>query len=166
MAPRRHHTPLSDESYQALVRSETDLTPRPWALERVRYLSAGGTRRLALVFLDPSVSPLAVDLATIPELAQASDSDLFELRLSPARDTIILEALDVHLSVEGLITAATGRAAGNADFVTSHNAFVERHGLPLARHRIADLLVMPGVADIELDSPRHAELARPADDLS
>lgn len=106
MAPRRHPTSLSDECYQALVRSETNLTPRPWALERVQYLSADGTRRLMLAFLDPSVSPLVVDVATIPELAQASESNLLELRLSPARDTIIWEALDVHLSVEGLIAGS------------------------------------------------------------
>ncbi|MGT2455626.1 type II toxin-antitoxin system Phd/YefM family antitoxin [Cupriavidus basilensis] len=32
-----------------------------------------------------------------------------------------------------------------------------------SQQKIADLLAMPGLEDIELDIPRHAELARPAD---
>jgi hypothetical protein len=154
MSTRRIPTPLSVEAYQALVESEADLTPSPWALKHVQCIARSGTRQLSLTFLDPNAPPLVIDVATIPELVQASDSDLRELQLSPAGDTLISEALDVHISVEGLVYT---------EFVASHNDFVEQHGLPLAARRIADLLATPGADDVDVEAPPRDELARGAD---
>jgi len=42
-------------------------------------------------------------VSAIEELAAASVKDLLALQLSPARDTIISDSLDVHLRVEGLV---------------------------------------------------------------
>lgn len=103
METRRKHTKLSTQAYQALVSSESDLTPGPWALDHVRYLSSGGTRRLELSFPDPSAPSLAVPIDNIQELASATVKELRELHLSPARDTIISDTLNVHISVEGII---------------------------------------------------------------
>jgi len=100
---RRKHTKLTDQAYNALVHAEADLSPSPWALERIQYLSSGGIRRLELIFPDPSAPSLVVPINGIQELASAAVSDLRNLRLSPARDTIISDALDAHISVEGLI---------------------------------------------------------------
>jgi hypothetical protein len=48
-------------------------------------------------------APVVIAVAMIPEFAEASLKDFRELHLSPAGDTIILVALDIHISVEGLI---------------------------------------------------------------
>lgn len=103
METRRKHTKLSADKYQALVRSEATLTSSPWALDHVQYLSSGGTRRLELSFPGPDAPSLVVSVRNIRELARATVKDLRELHLSPARDTIISDVLDVHISVEGLI---------------------------------------------------------------
>lgn len=103
METRRKHTKLSAKAYQALVRSEAELIPSPWALDHVQYLSNGGTRRLELSFPDSKAPSLVVAINNIQELAAATVKDLRELYLSPARDTIISDTLDVHISVEGLI---------------------------------------------------------------
>ncbi len=103
METRRKHSKLSAKSYQALVRSEAELTPSLWALHHVQYLSSGGTRRLELSFSDPDAPSLVIPVNNIQELASATVKDLRELHLSPARDTIVSDALDVHISVEGLI---------------------------------------------------------------
>ena len=103
METRRKHTKLSAKAYRALVRSE--LVPSRWALDHVQYLATGGTRRLELSFSDPEAPPLVVPVNNIPELAAATVKDLRELHLSPARDTIISDTMDVHISVEGLIRA-------------------------------------------------------------
>lgn len=104
MATRRKHTQLSAKDYQALVRSEAEFTPSPWALDHVSYLSRGGPRRLELSFPGTNSTPsLVVPISNIRELAAATVKDLRDLYLSPARDTIISDTLDVHISVEGLI---------------------------------------------------------------
>jgi hypothetical protein len=104
MATRRKHTKLSAKDYQGLVKSEADLVVSPWALDQIHYLSSGGPRRLELSFPGSSSAPsLVVPVSSIPELASATVRDLRELHLSPARDTIISDTLDVHISVEGLI---------------------------------------------------------------
>ena len=103
METRRKHTKLSVKSYQALVRSEKEAMPSPWALDRIQYLSSGGIRRLELSFPDPDAPSLVVPVSNIRELVSAGVKDLRELHLSPARDTIISDSLDVHISVEGLI---------------------------------------------------------------
>jgi hypothetical protein len=103
METRRKHTKLSAKAYQALVRSELDVAPSPWALDHVQYHSSGGTRRLELSFPDLDAPSLVVPVNNIRELASATVKELRELHLSPARDTIISNTLDVHISVEGLI---------------------------------------------------------------
>ena len=103
MSTRRKHTPLSASAYQALVRSAAETAPSPWALDGVQYLCTGGTRRLELSFPDPQAPSLVVPVRNIQELASATVKDLRALHLSPARDTIICDTLDVHISVEGLI---------------------------------------------------------------
>jgi hypothetical protein len=100
----RKHTKLSGKDYQALVSSAANLAPSPWALDHINYLSSGGNRRLELAFPGTSATPsLVVPISTIHELASATPKDLRELHLSPSRDTIISDTLDVHISVEGLI---------------------------------------------------------------
>jgi hypothetical protein len=104
MEIRRKHTKLSVNDYQALARSEAELAASPWRLEQIRYLCGGGPRRLELSFPGPASAPsLVVPVSNIRELASATVKDLRELHLSPARDTIVSDALDVHISVEGLI---------------------------------------------------------------
>ena len=103
MATRRKHTQLSAEAYEVLVQSKAELVPSPWALDHIQYLSSGGTRRLELSFPDRNAPSLVVPVNNIEELAKANVQDLRELHLSPARDTIISDTLDVHISVEGLI---------------------------------------------------------------
>jgi hypothetical protein len=104
MATHRKHTKLSVKDYQGLVKSEAEVVVSPWALDQIHYLSSGGPRRLELSFPGPSSTPsLVVPVSSIPELASATVKDLRELHLSPARDTIISDVLDVHISVEGLI---------------------------------------------------------------
>lgn len=103
MATRRKLSTLSTETYESLVRSETELVPSPWALIDVRYLFSGGTRRLKIVFCDRDAPSLVVPVDHIWELAGASTKELRALRLSVARDTIISDALNAHISVEGLI---------------------------------------------------------------
>lgn len=46
---------------------------------------------------------MVVPLHNIQELTSATVKDLRELHLSPTRDTVISDSLDVHISVEGLI---------------------------------------------------------------
>ncbi len=103
MEIRRKHTTLDTNAYEALVDPETKILPSPWALDQIRYLSSNGIRRLELVFPDPDAPSLVVPVSRIKELAAASAKDLKELYLSPARDTIISDTLDAHISVEGLI---------------------------------------------------------------
>jgi hypothetical protein len=103
MEARRKHTKLSTQTHQTLVRSESDLTSSPWALDHIQYRASGSTRRLELSFPDPFAPSLAVPIDNIQELALATVSDLRALHLSPTRDTIISDTLDVHISVEGLI---------------------------------------------------------------
>jgi hypothetical protein len=104
MDTRRKYTELDAKTYQKLVRSESKLTPSPWALDHVRYVSTGGVRRIELSFPESnSILSLMVPVKNIRELESATVKDLRELRLSPARDTIISDALDAHISVEGLV---------------------------------------------------------------
>lgn len=91
------------EAYLTLKQSEVGRSPSPWALDHVQYLSRGGVRRMELSFLDPESPSLAIPINKIRELAAATVKDLHELHLSPARDTVISDTLDVHISVEGLI---------------------------------------------------------------
>jgi len=100
MNVKRPHTELTPAAYKALVSSTEELTASPWALDAVRYSSVGGKRMLELFF--PEFS-LGVPLLAIRELATASVKDLQQLRLSPAADTIIADALDAYISVEGLL---------------------------------------------------------------
>lgn len=113
MATQRKRTTLGAKAYQALVRSEDELVASPWALDRIQYLSSGGTRRLELSFPDPDAPALVVLVNNIEELAAATVKDLRELHLSPARDTIISDTLDVHISVEGLIRDMQNSATFN-----------------------------------------------------
>lgn len=103
MPPRRTLPPLTATAHQALVQSEKELVASPWALDRIRYLSSGGTQRSELSFPDPDAPSLVVPVNDIEELASATAKDLRELHLSPAGDTIISDTLDVHISVKGLI---------------------------------------------------------------
>jgi hypothetical protein len=102
MPTRRQHTKLSGAAYQALVRTEKALEPSPWALEQVRYASVDGVRLLELHFRDGGFS-FGIPLDAVHELSKAKVKDLQAIRLSPARDTIIVDSLDAHISVEGLL---------------------------------------------------------------
>lgn len=103
MESRRKPAVLSTEGYRALVRSESVLAPSPWALDRIRYVANEGSRRLELFFPGPAAFSLSIPVDSIEELARATARDLRGLHLSPGRDTIVSDSLDVHLSVEGLI---------------------------------------------------------------
>ncbi len=102
MTNHRQHTALAPEAYKALVLSSEEIVTSPWALDQVRYSSSHGKRMLELYFSGAEFS-VGVPLLAVQELAKAKVKDLQELRLSPARDTIIAENLDAHISVEGLL---------------------------------------------------------------
>ena len=100
---KKRTSKLGPSAYRALVRSSAKLTLSRWTLDHVHYLSCGGTRWFELSFVDLDAPSLVVPVNNIQELAAATVKDLHELHLSPARDTIISDTLDVHISVEGLI---------------------------------------------------------------
>ena len=101
MATRRKPAILSTDVYQALARSSAN--PSALALEHVRYFVSDEIQWLELSFMDHSRPAVVIAVSRVAELAQANVQDLLGLQLSPARDTIISESLDVHISVEGLI---------------------------------------------------------------
>jgi len=101
MASTRKRASLSTDVYRVLMRSSVKHSPS--SLAYVQWLIRDETSWLELSFLDQSRPPVYIAVSTIAELAEASVEDLLALHLSPARDTIISDSLDVHLSVEGLI---------------------------------------------------------------
>lgn len=105
MATCRMPATLSMDAYQALAQSSAQ--HGALALEHVRYFMSDEKPWLKLLFVDQSLPPVVIAVSTIAELAEASVKDLLALQLSPARDTIISDSLDVHLSVEGLVRDLT-----------------------------------------------------------
>lgn len=96
---------LGADGYQAFAQSSAK--PSALALEHVRCFISDGIPWLTLTFLDQSQPPVIIAVSMIAELAEASVKDLLMLHLSPARNTIISDSLDVHLSVEGLVRDLT-----------------------------------------------------------
>ena len=107
MTVKRPRTELTPSAYKALVISADKQEPSPWALDAVRYASVGEKRMLELFY--PEFS-LGVPLLAIHELKTSTVKDLQTLRLSPAGDTIIVDCLDAHISVEGLLKILRMRA--------------------------------------------------------
>jgi len=100
METRRERTTLSDEAYQALVESSENNQPSIWALDSVEYNES--TKMLELYFPNHQFS-FGVPVDAVAELSNAKISDLKSLSLSPAKDTIVSESLDAHISVCGLV---------------------------------------------------------------
>jgi hypothetical protein len=100
MKIKRQHTELTSSAYQSLVKSTDLQEPSLWSLDEVRYSTISGKRMIGLFFPEYS---LGIPLVDIRELKTANVKELQHLRLSPSGDTIISDALDVHISVEGLL---------------------------------------------------------------
>ena len=114
-AIKRAYTHLADNP--KAVRQRASLSkPSPWILSGVSYARAEGRApaRVVLAFL--SGDTFGIPLEMISELRAATPRQLAKLELSPAGDTIISDAMDAHISVEGLL----------ADYAKRQKAFAER----------------------------------------
>ena len=114
-ATKRVYTNLA-ENPKAVRPRATPSKPSPWVLAGVSFAKENGRipARVVLAFL--SGDSLGIPLAMIPELRAATPRQLAKLELSPAGDTIISDAVDAHISVEGLL----------ADYAKRQSAFAER----------------------------------------
>ncbi len=100
MQTHRKHTKLSPDAYSALVNSSRLQQPSMWALNAVKF---DGEHRMLELYFSGSQFSLGIPVTELHEFSKAKDADWMALRLSPARDTIISESLDQHVSVEGLV---------------------------------------------------------------
>ena len=114
-AKKRAYTVLAGNPDAVRVRADA-LVPNLWALENVNFAKADERMPARLILAFPSGDSLGIPLDVIPELKQATPRQLGRLELSPARDTIISEALDAYISVEGLVR----------DYAKQRSAFAER----------------------------------------
>ncbi|MGE4243092.1 DUF2442 domain-containing protein [Ramlibacter sp.] len=98
---RRAYTKLDTGDIKLLAARHVPPAANPWAVTSVSIRRAKDGARLVLVF--DSGDMLGIPLALVSELAGATREQLQELRLSPARDTIIADKVDAYISVKGLI---------------------------------------------------------------
>jgi len=97
---RRAYTKLDPSDLDLLAVKDVPAV-NPWALANVSISRAKDGARLVLAF--DSGDMLGIPLALVSELAGASREQLQELRLSPARDTIVADSVDAYISVKGLV---------------------------------------------------------------
>lgn len=101
-ATKRAYTVLADNTAAVRVRK---VSPEGslWALKGVAYAKADKHMPARLILVFPRGDSQGIPLDAIAELKEATPRQLAKLELSPAGDTIISEALDAYISVEGLV---------------------------------------------------------------
>ena len=101
VAKKRAYTILDGDA--ATRMSELVPAVNPWALESVRFAKADSHMPAHVVLVFPSGDSLGIPFSTVKELRQATPRQLATLQLSPSGDTIICQACDAFISVEGLV---------------------------------------------------------------
>jgi len=112
---KRAYTSLADNPKAVRARAPAQKL-NLWALESVKFAKQEGHMPARVVLAFPSGESLGIPLSMISELRAATPRQLAKLELSPAGDTIISEAVDAYISVEGLL----------GDYAKRQSAFAER----------------------------------------
>lgn len=119
---RRAYTVLDEEEPAHVGAPEP--ARNPWALARVTYVNEEAHLPARIVLVFPSGDSLGLPFSMVDELRTATPGQLATLQLSPAGDTIICQACDAYISVEGLIGDYVRREAGFADRVKRLSAML------------------------------------------
>lgn len=109
VAKKRAYTILNEDASARV--SESEPKGNPWALESVRFAKADSHMPAHFVLVFPSGDSLGIPFAMVSELHKATARQLATLQLSPSGDTIICQACDAFISVEGLVSDYVRRKA-------------------------------------------------------
>jgi Protein of unknown function (DUF2442) len=90
---------LSQKAYEKALADTTNRPGSPWAVEAVEYDDKKNAIALRLL----SGACHTVPVAHIREFAGVTPAELQEVYLSPAKETLCLDAADAHISINGLI---------------------------------------------------------------
>lgn len=100
VAKKRAYTILNEDASTHVNNLEPKVNL--WALESVRFAKADSHMSDHLVLVFPSGDSLGIPFSMVNELRNATPRQLATLQLSPSGDTIICQACDAFISVEGL----------------------------------------------------------------
>lgn len=109
VAKKRAYTILDEVASTSV--SEPEPKVNPWALESVRFAKADSHMPAHVVLVFPSGDSLGIPFSMVNELRKATPRQLATLQLSPSGDTIICQACDAFISVEGLVLDYARRQA-------------------------------------------------------
>lgn len=109
VAKKRAYTILNGDASMRV--SEPEPKVNLWALENVKFTKADSHMPAHVVLVFPSGESIGIPFSMVNELRKATPKQLETLQLSPSGDTIICQACDAFISVEGLVLDYVRRQA-------------------------------------------------------
>ena len=119
-AKKRAYTIFNEDASTRVGEPEPKVNP--FSLASVKFSKADSHMPAHVLLVFPSGDSLGIPFAMVNELRSATPRQLATLQLSPAGDTIICQACDAFISVEGLVADYMDRKAAFAARVAKLSA--------------------------------------------